>query len=206
MAGPSLSSRLARGLFVALYKLSGWRIEGRPPDLRKFIVVGAPHTSNWDFVVFLGAMHDLDIRASYLGKHSLFRWPLRRFMVDMGGIPVDRSKRSNYVQQVVDEFARRDRLALVIAPEGTRHSDGRWRSGFYHIAMGAGVPIVPAMIDHKQRLAVIGDPMMPTGNYASDLKSIASFYRSRQPDNPRFKALDRDVKDLFDLSSPDTTG
>jgi 1-acyl-sn-glycerol-3-phosphate acyltransferase len=201
LAGPSLSSRIVRGLFVALYKLSGWRIEGRPPDIKKFIVVGAPHTSNWDFVLFLGAMHDLDIRASYLGKHSLFRWPLRRFMVDMGGIPVDRSKRSNYVQQVVDEFARRDRLALVIAPEGTRHSDGRWRSGFYHIAMGAGMPIVPAMIDRKQRLAVIGEPMVPTGDYASDLQRIALFYRSRQPDNPRFKAIDRDVEDQPGLSS-----
>ena len=206
MAGPSLSSRLARGLLIALYKLQGWRIEGGPPTAMKFIVVGAPHTSNWDFMVFLGATDELGIRASYLGKHSLFRWPLKRFMVDMGGIPVDRSRRSNYVEQVVDEFARRDRLALVIAPEGTRHSDGRWRSGFYHIATGAAVPIVPGMIDRKQRLAVIGEPMMPTGDYASDLRRIAAFYRSRQPDNPRFKAIDQDVDGLPGLSRPLGTG
>lgn len=201
MAGPSLSSRLVRGLLIALYQLRRWHIEGRPPLTKKFILVGAPHTSNWDFAVFLGATHELGIRASYLGKHSLFRWPLRRFMVDMGGIPVDRSKRSNYVEQVVAEFARRDELALVIAPEGTRHSDGRWRSGFYHIAVGAGVPIVPAWIDRSKRRAGIGAPIMPTGDYRADLKRIADFYRAAQPDNPRFEEIDRDAE-LPGLSKP----
>lgn len=193
MAGPSLPSRLVRGLLVALYKLRGWHIDGRPPAVKKFILVGAPHTSNWDFAVFLGATHELGIRASYLGKHSLFRWPLRRFMLDMGGIPVDRAKRSNYVDQVVAEFARREELALVIAPEGTRHSDGRWRSGFYHIAMGAGVPIVPAWIDRGKRRAAIGSPILPTGDYAADLARIAEFYRAALPGNPRTENIDRDA-------------
>ena len=190
MSSPSLSSRLVRGLLVTLYKARGWHIDGRPPAVKKFILVGAPHTSNWDFAVFLGATEELGIRASYLGKHSLFRWSLRRFMLDMGGIPVDRSKRANYVEQVVAEFARRDELALVIAPEGTRHSDGRWRSGFYHIAIGAGVPIVPAWLDRSQRRAAIGQPIQPTGGYPADLKRIAAFYRAMQPGNPRFKAID----------------
>ena len=150
----------------------------------------APHTSNWDFAVFLGATDELGIRANYLGKHSLFRWPLRRFMLDMGGIPVDRSKRSNYVEQVIAEFARRDELALVIAPEGTRHSDGRWRSGFYHIAIGAGVPIVPAWLDRRTRRAAIGEAMLPTGDYAADLRRIAQFYCAAWPDNPRFREID----------------
>lgn len=203
MAAPSLSSRLVRGLLIALYKLRGWHIDGRPPAVKKFILVGAPHTSNWDFAVFLGATDELGIRASYLGKHSLFRWPLRRFMLDMGGIPVDRSKRSNYVEQVVAEFARRDELALVIAPEGTRYSDGRWRSGFYHMAMGADVPIVPAWLDRRTRRAAIGSPIQPTGDYAKDLKRIADFYRAAWPDNPRFNEIGRDVQDLPDLFKPD---
>ena len=190
MAAPSLLSRLVRGLVIALYKLRGWHIEGRPPAAKKFILVGAPHTSNWDFAVFLGATDELGIRASYLGKHSLFRWPLKRFMLDMGGIPVDRSKRSNYVEQVIAEFARRDELALVIAPEGTRHSDGRWRSGFYHIAIGAGVPIVPAWLDRRTRRAAIGEAMLPTGDYAADLRRIAQFYCAAWPDNPRFREID----------------
>ncbi len=190
MARLSLSSRLVRGLLVALYRLRGWHIDGRPPAAKKFVLVGAPHTSNWDFAVFLGATDELGIRASYLGKHSLFRWPLRRFMLDMGGIPVDRSKRSNYVEQVIAEFARRDELALVIAPEGTRHSDGRWRSGFYHIAIGAGVPIGPAWLDRRTRRAAIGEAMLPTGDYAADLRRIAQFYCAAWPDNPRFREID----------------
>jgi 1-acyl-sn-glycerol-3-phosphate acyltransferase len=202
----SLCSRLVRGLFVALYKLRGWRIVGQPPAAKKFILVGAPHTSNWDFAVFLGATHELGIRASYLGKHSLFRWPIRRFMIDMGGIPVDRSRRSNYVDQVVAEFARRNQLALVIAPEGTRHSGGRWHSGFYHIAIGAGVPIVPAWIDRGKRMIAIGPGMLPTGNYRSDLRRIADFYRAAHPDNPRFKEIDRDVRDMPSLSKPESNG
>ena len=206
MAIPSLSSRLVRGLFIGLYKLRGWHIDGRPPAAKKFILVAAPHTSNWDFAIFLGATHELGIRASYLGKHSLFRWPMGRFMLDMGGIPVDRSKRSHYVEQVVAEFARRDELALVIAPEGTRHSDGHWKSGFYHIAVGAGVPIVPAWVDRRQRRAAIGQPIHPTGEYAADLRRIADFYRAVQPDNPRFREIDRDVQDLPAFPSPIRTG
>lgn len=191
---------------ITLYRLRGWHIGGRPPEAKKFILVGAPHTSNWDFAVFLGATDELGIRASFLGKHSLFRWPMRRFMLDMGGIPVDRAKRSNYVEQVVDEFARRDRLALVIAPEGTRHSDGHWRSGFYHIAMGAGVPIVPAWIDRRTRKAAIGPPIQPTGDYASDVKLIADFYRAAQPDNPRFREIDREFQGSPGLSKPGGDG
>src|SRR6478736_6339127 len=156
--------------------MRGWHIEGTPPADRKFILVGAPHTSNWDFAVFLGATDDLGIHPSFIGKQSLFSWPMRRFMFDMGGIPVDRTRRSNYVEQVVAEFAKRDELALVIAPEGTRDSDGRWKSGFYHIAIGAAI--------------------RPTGDYAADLKRIAGFYRTREPDNPRFGQIDRDVRDI----------
>ena len=157
------------------------------------MLVGAPHTSNWDFAVFLGAVDELGIQPSYLGKHSLFRWPLKRFMLDMGGIPVDRSKSANYVEQVVAEFARREELALVIAPEGTRHSDGRWKSGFYHIAMGAGVPIVPAWIDRKRRLGALGPAIWPSGDYRADLERIADFYRQAWPEQARFREIDRGV-------------
>lgn len=188
---PSLLSRLVRGVLVGIYRLRGWRIEGELPALKKFVLVGAPHTSNWDFAVFLGAVDAFKINPSYLGKHSLFRWPLRRFMVDMGGIPVDRSRPAHYVDQVITEFARRDELVLVIAPEGTRHSDGHWRSGFYHIAVGAGVPIVLAWLDRERRLVVIGPAVMPTGDYRADLKRIAHFYRESWPQQARFREIDR---------------
>lgn len=189
---PSLLSRLVRRLFIAIYKLRGWHVAGQAPPEKKFVLVGAPHTSNWDFAVFLGATHALGIKPSYLGKHSLFRWPLRRFMLDMGGIPVDRSKRANYVDQVVAEFERRDELALVVAPEGTRDSDGRWKSGFYHIAVGAGVPIVPAWIDRKRRVGALGPAIWPSGDYRADIDRIASFYRAVWPEQPRFREIDRE--------------
>ena len=193
MTAPSLSSRLVRRILIGIYKLRGWHIGGSAPLEKKFVLVGAPHTSNWDFAVFLGAVDELGIQPSYVGKHSLFRWPLRRFMLDMGGIPVDRSKRANYVEQVVAEFARRDELALVIAPEGTRHSDGRWKSGFYHIAIGAGVPIVPAWIDRKRRIGALGSAIWPSGDYKADLGKIAEFYRTAWPEQPRFREIDRNA-------------
>ncbi|MGH6658158.1 MAG: lysophospholipid acyltransferase family protein [Sphingomicrobium sp.] len=204
MTKPSLLSRIVRGFFVALYRLRGWHIHGRLPSAKKFVLVGAPHTSNWDFAVFLGATDELGARASYIGKHSLFRWPTRRFMLDMGGIPVDRSQPANYVEQVVAAFAHRDELALVIAPEGTRHSDGRWKSGFYHIAMGAGVPIVLGWIDRGRRQVTIGPVILPSGDYRADLKRIAEFYRALDPDQPRFAEIDRDLsaKPLLSKRAP----
>ena len=202
MRSPSLLSRLVRRVLIGLYRLRGWRISGAAPAARKFILVGAPHTSNWDFAVFLGATDELGVNPSFMGKHSLFRWPLRRFMLDMGGIPIDRSKRCNAVEQVAAEFARRDELALVIAPEGTRHSDGTWRSGFYHIATAAGVPIVPAWLDRGQRRAAIGPAMIPTGDYRADLHRIAEFYRVTQPGNPRFANIEGDLSN----AAPDGLG
>lgn len=193
---PSLLSRLVRRLLVALYRLRGWTIAGTRPAERKFVLLGAPHTSNWDFVFFLGATHDLGIRPSFMGKTSLFKWPMTEFMLDMGGVPVDRSKRSNYVQQVADAFARADDLALVIAPEGSRTASGEWKTGFYHIALAAGVPIVPAWVNNETMLGGVGEPLYPTGDYAADLAKLAAFYRSVRPDCDRFEVLARQARAL----------
>lgn len=192
MTQPSLLSRAVFRLIFWIYRLRGWQVSGRLPKDRKFVLVGAPHTSNWDFPVFLGATQDIGIRPSYLGKHSLFSWPLKRFMVDMGGIPINRSKPGNYVQQVAAAFDSRDELALVIAPEGTRHSDGKWKSGFYHIAIAAGVPVVIAWIDRSRRQIGIGPAVTPSGDYRADLKKIADWYRSVWPDQRRFDQMDRE--------------
>ena len=192
MPRPSLLSRIVFRLIFWTYRLRGWQIEGElPPGLKKMVLVGAPHTSNWDFPAFLGATRDIGIRPSYLGKHSLFRWPLKTFMVDMGGIAINRSKPGNYVEQVAAAFDSRDELALVIAPEGTRHSDGRWKSGFYHIAMAAGVPIVIAWIDRSRRRIGIGPAITPSGDYRADLGQIAQWYRSQWPEQQRFARIGR---------------
>lgn len=185
----SFLSRIVHRLLIALYRHRGWHFEGNPPGVAKCVVTGAPHTSNWDFVFVLGAVEQLGLKPAFIGKHTLFRWPLARFMRDMGGIAVDRGKRANLVDQVVAEFAVRDELALVVAPEGSRGSDGTWRSGFYHIARNAGVPIVPAWVDHLRMRGGIGDPIMPSGDYRADMAKIAAFYRAKRPDCDRFDRL-----------------
>ncbi|MBH5321158.1 lysophospholipid acyltransferase family protein [Aurantiacibacter sediminis] len=191
---PSLLSRIVWRILRGLYRLKGFRILGSPPPLNKFILLGAPHTTNWDFVYFAGAVREMGVAPSFIGKHTLFKWPMTRFMKDMGGMPIDRSRKGGYVQAVAAEFARRDRLALVIAPEGSRSSDGRWRSGFWHIAKAAGVPFVPVWFDYEKRYGAIGEPIMPGESFEDDLAKIAAFYRANLPDFDRFKLLEAQAR------------
>ena len=189
--GPSLSSRLVRRLVVALYRRRGYYLADRFDAPPRCIIIGVPHTSNWDFVFFLGAVSEMGIKPSFMGKHTLFKWPMTRFMYDMGGVPVDRSaKGRNYVDQVVDAFARSDNLALVVAPEGTRRASRPWRSGFYHIAHKAGVPLVPAWVEDKTGRGGIGPAIMPSGDYAADLEKLLAYYQSVMPGHPRWALLE----------------
>jgi 1-acyl-sn-glycerol-3-phosphate acyltransferase len=187
---PTLLSRLVWAFLLMLYRIKRWTIAGASPTESKFIILGAPHTSNWDFVFFLGAIHQLGLKPSFLGKTSLFRWPLKRFMFDMGGIPIDRKARGqNYVDAVAAAFAAHERLALVIAPEGTRRMVEKWRSGFYHIAMAAKVPIFPAWFDIARNVGGIGPALWPSGDYRADMEKLAAFYRSHMPDHPKLAAI-----------------
>ncbi|MGY6550588.1 MAG: lysophospholipid acyltransferase family protein [Erythrobacter sp.] len=195
---PTLLSRIVRRIILLIYRLKGWKIDGGlPRNLRKYVIAGAPHTSNWDFVFFTGATHEEGVRPNFMGKHTLFQGFMGNFMLDMGGIPVDRSKNANATEQIAAEFARRDELALVIACEGTRKTDGKWRSGFYHIARAANVPIVPAFADNNRMILSFGPPMMPTGNYGEDLLKIAEWFRSKLPDYERFKVLEQQARDII---------
>ena len=200
----SFLSRVVQRVLIALYRWKGWRLEGEKPPCDKFIILGAPHTSNWDFIFFIGAAHELGIQPSFMGKHTLFEGPQRNFMLDMGGIPVVRHKSGGYVQSVIEAFAQADEMALVIAPEGSRTSKGEWRSGFYHIALGAGVPIVPAWVNHETMRGGLGDPIMPTGDYRADLARIAAFYREKRPDCERFVVLERTAQSLDQLDGEQT--
>lgn len=189
-------SRIVRIIIVWFYHRKGWKIDGHLPKLPKFVIAGAPHTSNWDFVFFVGATAQEGIQPNFMGKNTLFRWPLTNFMLDMGGIPVDRSKSANYVEQIAAEFAGREKLALVIAAEGTRSSMGEWRSGFYHIAVAAGVPVVPAWVNNETSVLGFGPPIWPTGNYAADLGEIAAYMRSKMPHLGRYKVLEAQAERL----------
>ncbi|TNE57752.1 MAG: acyltransferase [Sphingomonadales bacterium] len=182
---------------MVIYRWKGWKLDGHLPALPKFVIAGAPHTSNWDFVFFIGATAEEGIEPNFMGKHTLFQGFMRNFMFDMGGIPIDRTKRANYVEQVAAEFERRDRLALVIAAEGSRTTDGSWKSGFYHIAQAANVPIVPAWVCNERRLLGFGPPIWPSGNYGEDLLKIASFMRSKLPKYERYRVLEAQARRLI---------
>ena len=191
-------SRLVNRIILMLYRWKGWTIEGAlPKNLKKYVIAGAPHTSNWDFVFFAGATKEEAIQPNFMGKHTLFEGVMKNFMLDMGGIPVDRTKRGGTIEQMKAEFARRKELALVIAAEGSRTSDGKWKSGFYNIANAAAVPIVPAYADNEKMIIGFGEPLMPTGNYGEDLLKLAQWFRSKLPDYERFKVLEQQAKDII---------
>jgi 1-acyl-sn-glycerol-3-phosphate acyltransferase len=177
-------ARLVRGAIVGWFKRQGWSVEGKAPEPRKFVVIAAPHTSNWDFVNFIGAADGLNLELSFMGKKSLFRWPFERMMRAMGGIPVVRSSSQNYVQAMITEFARRNEFMLTIAPEGTRGKVRQWKTGFYHIALGAGVPMVCGLMDYKRKVVGLGPAIWPTGDYDKDMIEISRYYAACTPKYP----------------------
>ncbi len=181
---PALLSRVVRRLLLSFYRLRGWKAVGAPPADRRCVIIAVPHTSNWDFVNFLGLTNELGIKAHFMGKTSLFRWPMNRFMHDMGGVPVERTGNHNYVESMIAEFARRKEFMLTIAPEGTRGAVKQWRSGFYHIALGAKVPMVCGMMDYADRVGGLGPAIMPTGDYAADMAKVFEFYKASRPRHP----------------------
>ena len=181
--------RLIRRALITLYRLSGWQPEGQLPAERKFVIMGACHTSNWDFLVFLGTVHALGRQVRFIGKHSLFKWPLGGFMRALGGVPVDRSSRQDLVSQIVAQFDAHDDFVLVVAPEGTRSRTTEWKTGFYQIALKAGVPIVVAGPDYPTKRGVIGPVIHPTGNYDEDMKPAFAFYRTIKPRHPERAAF-----------------
>lgn len=157
-------------------RLRGWTIEGEFPPDSKFVAIGAPHTSNFDFIVFLGVLGHFNRRARYIGKHSLFVGPLGWIMRKLGGIPVNRNRSGGLVDQVVEAFDAADEMILVIAPEGTRSRSETWKSGFHNIALAAGVPIVPASVNGPDRVATIGKPVWPSEDVVGDMGSFREFY------------------------------
>lgn len=143
-------------------RLTGWRFEGAFPDVRKLVVAVAPHTSNWDFFLGAAAMFALDIKINFIGKHTIFVWPFSPILRWMGGIPVDRTSAHGVVGEAVDTFRNVPERVLAIAPEGTRRKVERYRTGFLHIARGAGVPVLLVGLDYAARCVRIG-PVLEVG-------------------------------------------
>ncbi len=160
----------------AILRLLGWKIEARLPNSRKFVLVGAPHTSNWDFILMLLIMNALGLQLNWVGKDSLFNGSFGSLMHRLGGIPVDRSASHGFVDQMVAEFKRRQEMILVVAPEGTRGKSEYWKTGFYYIAQGANVPIALGYVDYAQKTGGIGATLQPSGDIQADMLPITRFY------------------------------
>ena len=168
--------------------LMGWHIEGNFPRQRKFVVIVAPHTSNWDFVVGILTYFALSLDANWMAKHTALKGPWGPLGRYLGAVPVDRSQAGNVVQSSNAEFAKREKMMLVIAPEGTRSAVEGWKKGYHHIALAAGVPIVPVALDFGQRRVLIGEPLSPCQDYDADYARLKSFFRAdmaRHPGNFR---------------------
>jgi 1-acyl-sn-glycerol-3-phosphate acyltransferase len=181
---PRRGNAFTRALGRLALRVTGWRVTGNFPDRAKLVVVVAPHTSNWDTFLGIVLAFALGFDAHWLAKHTLFSGPLGPLMRWVGGIPVDRSRPTDRVDQITAEFVRRDQLLLAIAPEGTRGKVERWKSGFWRIARAAAVPMVPAWFDYARREIGIGPALEATDDYPADLARIMEFYRGVTPRHP----------------------
>jgi len=173
---PRTGGRFSRAVGRLTLRLLGFRVEGTMPNLPRFVVIVAPHTSNWDFPVGLAVKMALALDVTWFGKNTLFWFPLSIFLRAVGGIPVNRSASNDVVQQLTAEFTKRDRLVLALTPEGTRKRVDRWRTGFYHIAHAAGVPVVPVAFDWRVRAVRLLPPFFTTGDVDLDISQLRQLF------------------------------
>lgn len=160
----------------AILKIIGWRVKGKLPNVPKCVMIAAPHTSNWDFFYTLLIAFAMKAQVYAMGKKSLTQGPFGWFMKWLGILPIDRSKSNNVVSQTIDQFNEHDKLIIIVPPSGTRNKVAYWKTGFYHIAHGAGVPISLGFIDYGRKAGGIGPLVYPTGNIEEDMKYIRGFY------------------------------
>jgi 1-acyl-sn-glycerol-3-phosphate acyltransferase len=169
---------LLRGISLFFLKTLGWKTAGQLPEIQKYVIIVAPHTSNWDLFYGIIIALALKLDAGFMAKQQLFRRPFGPIMKWLGGVPIDRSASDHTVDQVIRKFHENDKLVLAIAPEGTRRKVKYWKSGFYHIAEGAGVPILLGFLDYSTKTGGAGPLVMPSGDLDQDMKVISNFYQT----------------------------
>ena len=170
------------------FRLKGWQFEGELPPEGRFILICGPHTSNWDFIYLLAVMFMFRIKVSWLGKHTIFKKPFGGFMRWLGGIPVDRRSTHGVVDQIKDRFDQTDNLILAITPAGTRKRTDHWKSGFYHIAVKAQVPLLMGFADYARKTAGTGDAFIPQGDLTADMDRIRAFYSNIRGAHPEMES------------------
>lgn len=179
-------SRLSCWFGRSVLRLFGWRVEGEIPNVKRLLIIAAPHTSNWDFVFAMAAILGLNLRIRWLGKHTVFKPGVKWFMDWLGGIPIDRGNPRQLVEHVVGISNRENGVAIGLAPEGTRAKVTQWKSGFLRIAELTDCSIVMVALDFEQRRFVIGDVFQPTGDNQRDIETIKIFYsgfKGKIPEN-----------------------
>lgn len=170
---------ILRGISLVGLKLLGWSAKGEPLEHQRCVLIAAPHTSNWDFPLMLMIVLKLRLRIFWMGKHTLFPFPFGWLMKWLGGIPIDRKASHNVVNETVRQYRENDELIVLIPPEGTRAKVDRWKTGFYHIAKNANVPILLGYVDSENKVAGFADFYTPTGNLEEDMVEIRKFYNEK---------------------------
>ena len=186
LLGPPIANKFQRLFGLSFLRLVGWEAVGEVPDIPKYVMILAPHTSNWDLLFILAVLYSLGIKFYWFGKKEIFRWPVSGFLTWLGGIPIDRDLRKNMVQQTAGIIQSREQMVVGIAPEGTRINTKYWKTGFYQIAHQAQIPIVFTFLDYNLRIGGFGPIMNPTGDIKEDIKTIRQFYSeitAKYPEN-----------------------
>ena len=176
--------RVMRWMAWIIFRGTGWKPAGKAPDIPKYVIIAAPHTSNWDFLYTLCLAFLLDIEAIIMMKGAWFHWPVGRFFRWMGAMPVDRSRSTGMVARAIETFREQSHMVLVVPPSGTRRRVMYWKSGFYHIARRAGVPIVLGYLDYRHKVGGIGPTVYPTGDMKADMDRIREFYDGIEGKHP----------------------
>ncbi len=173
---PTRGNAFSKWVGKFILRIAGWEFQGEWPQISRCVVIVAPHTSNWDFIIGLAASLSTQMSVRWLGKDTLFKTPLASFFRWQGGIPAVRDQSQGLVGLIVEKFNQTPKMWLAIAPEGTRSKVNQWRTGFYHIAHSAGVPIIPISLDWKNKKIKIFDSFQTTGDIEQDIPRLQGLY------------------------------
>ncbi len=176
---------MIRGFFKLCLNIFGWKIINNIPDAKRYVIIAAPHTSNWDFPLGIFYILSSGVPFRYMGKDALFKWPQKYLFQALGGFPVDRNNQTKFTTKMAQYINSQDKVALALAPEGTRSNSKYWRTGFYYIALEAKVPVALAVLDYGKREVGIKDMFVPTGNIEADMEIIREFYQDIKGKHPK---------------------
>lgn len=171
-----------------LLRFLGWKTNPQLPELKKYVLIGAPHTSNWDFMYTMLGLTSMGIKFNWVAKHTLFVWPLGVIGRAIGGIPVNRKSGTSFLKKSIDLYKEREEFIMAIAPEGTRRKTEFWKTGFYTIAQKAEVPVVMGYIDYPNKVLGVSGVLHPSGDLEKDMLILAEFYKDKKGKYPENQA------------------